>query len=256
MSFYGYTKEERNKIIARINDEIIADINSYSTKRFIAYFNDVDTYIRKAAYIAVGNIVKADSGVLKNVLDILEELGSHDSFRIRQTVINAAGEIGKQNFAAVEGFFDRGLRDAHHSPRNAVIGSIKKMGEVNPRPVLLWAKKHLHDDDKEVRRQICHGIELRGRSHPEDVLPLLRELQHDGASRVKTTLVHVLGQISYKKGCLEKVIGALKTWENKQLVHAALKEIMDVHKRYRTFTAVTPAEAKKFIEQKINISLR
>jgi HEAT repeat protein len=256
MSFYGYSKEERKKIIARINDEIIADIGSNSTKHFIGYFDDPDTYMRKSAYVAVGNIVDFNPEVLNKVLEMLEELSTHDSYRIRQTVINAAGEIGKKNFAAVEAFFDRGLRDNHHSPRNAVIGSIKKMGEVNPLPVLLWAKKHLHDNNKEVRRMICHGIELRGRTHPEDILPLLEQLQHDDTTRVRKTLVHVLGQISYKKGCLEQVIAALRTWENKQLVNAALTEIVDVHKRYRAFAAATPAEAKKFIEQKINISLR
>jgi hypothetical protein len=40
-------------------------------------------------------------------------------------MINAAGEIGKTNFESVEQFFDKGLFDEHHSPRNAVIGSIK-----------------------------------------------------------------------------------------------------------------------------------
>ena len=79
-------------------------------------------------------------------------------------MINAAGEIGKKDFLTVQHFFDKGLFDVHHSPRNAVIGSIKKMGEVNPKPVLLWAKKYLLHPDKEIRREICHGIELRGRT--------------------------------------------------------------------------------------------
>ena len=43
-------------------------------------------------------------------------------------------------FEILKHFFDKGLMDTHHSVRNAVIGSVKKMGEVNPKPVLNWAK--------------------------------------------------------------------------------------------------------------------
>lgn len=172
----------------------------------------------------------------------------HDDFKIRQTVINSAGEIGKTDFENVQQFFDKALFDKHHSPRNAVIGSIKKMGEVNPGPVLYWAKKLLHHPDKEIRREICHGIELRGRKYPQDILPLLQELQPDKTSRVRNTLVHVIGQISYKKGCLEMVVEHLKTWENKKLIADALEEIIDVHGRYKGFSALSQEQAQQYIE--------
>jgi hypothetical protein len=122
------------------------------------------------------------------------------------------------------------------------------MGEVNPTPVLIWSKKYLHHTDKEIRREICHGIELRGRKYPQDILPLLKELQFDNTSRVRKTLVHVLGQIAYKKGCLEIVIADLKTWTNQQLVSDAIAEIIDVHHRYKNFSALTQEEAKSYIE--------
>ncbi len=80
------------------------------------------------------------------------------------------------------------------------------MGEKNPEPVLTWAKNYLYHADKEIRREICNGIELRGRTHPQDILPLLKKLQHEKTARVRNTLIHVLGQISYKKGCLITVI--------------------------------------------------
>jgi len=120
---------------------------------------------------------------------------------------------------------------------------------VNPKPVLQWAKGYLHHPDKEIRREICHGIELRGRKYPEDILPLLQELQHDSTARVRNTLVHVLGQIAYKKGCLQTVISHLNKWENKELVADALEEIIDVHQRYRNFTVLTQDEARKYIGQ-------
>ena len=72
-------------------------------------------------------------------------------------------------------------------------------------------------------------------------------MQHDKTARVKNTLVHVLGQIAYKKGCLEIVINHLKTWENKQIVADALEEIIDVHDRYKNFSALTKKQAEQYI---------
>jgi hypothetical protein len=79
----------------------------------------------------------------------------------------------------------------------------------------------------------------------------LRKLQHDKTARVRNTLVHVLGQIAYKKGCLETVIADLKTWENKELVRDAVEEIIDVHYRYRDFSVLTQEEVKNYIEQEM-----
>ena len=153
-----------------------------------------------------------------------------------QKAVNAAGEIGKVDFAVVQPFFDKGLFDHHHSVRNAVIGSVKKMGEVNPQPVLEWAKTYLHHDDKEIRREICHGIELRGRKHPEDILPLLRELQFD-----KTARVQQIATIDVA------ATADLQTWDNKLLVEDALAEIVDVHYRYRNFSSLNQDEARAYI---------
>ena len=57
-----------------------------------------------------------------------------------------------------------------------------------------------------IRRAVVDGIELRGRTHPEEILPLLKEVQSDPDKKVRRRMIHVLGQISYKKGCLEKVV--------------------------------------------------
>ena len=141
-----------------------------------------------------------------------------------------------------------GLFDDHHRVRNAVIGSIKKMGEKNPVPVLKWSKPYLKHPDKEIRREICHGIELRGRTHPQDILPLLKELEFDETKRVTDTLVHVLGQIAYKNGCLKTVVAHLNTWENKPLVEKALDEIVDVHNRYKKFAVLSQDEAIVYID--------
>jgi HEAT repeat protein len=248
MAFYDLSKPERINVVAKINAGILNELNADKSKKITGWFSDDDTYIRKSAYLAVGRIYshkKLQSKIIK-ALDIL--LLNHD-FKIRQTTINAAGEIGKIHFETVAHFFDKGLFDDHHAVRNAVIGSIKKMGEVNPAPVLKWARQYLHHPDKEIRREICHGIELRGRKHPKDILPLLQELQFDKTARVRNTLVHVIGQIAYKKGCLKTVVEHLKTWENKDLAKDALEEIIDVHYRYRNFSALTQDEAKKHIAE-------
>lgn len=247
MSFYELSKEERTKLVEKISKETLAEINSGKFHKTVSCFSDEDTYIRKSAYLSIGRIYFANNNLRNKIIKLLDFLLNEDDFKVRQTTINAAGEIGKKEFDIVKHFFDKGLFDAHHSVRNAVIGSVKKMGEVNPKPVLTWAKEYLHHPDKEIRREICHGIELRGRTHPQDILPLLKELQHDKTLRVRKTLVHVLGQIAYKKGCLEIVVEHLKTWENKQLVQEAFEEIIDVHDRYKNFAVKTQEQAIQYI---------
>ncbi|HTL81294.1 MAG TPA: HEAT repeat domain-containing protein [Bacteroidia bacterium] len=252
MGFYDLSKEERVNVVARIEKDILSGIEKNLPEKIILYFSDDDTYIRKSAYIATGRIYSREKKLRKKMITLLNELFTEDDFRIRQTVVNTAGEIGIKEFGPVEHFFEKGLFDEHHSIRNAVIGSIKKAGAKNPKPVFRWAKKYLHHPDKEVRREICHGIELRGRKFPQDILPMLRELEFDKTARVRKTLVHVLGQIAYKKGCLETVIADLKTWKNKELVAEAIEEIIDVHERYRNFSAMTQKEAVAFIRKNHN----
>jgi hypothetical protein len=57
----------------------------------------------------------------------------------------------------------------------------------------------------------------------------------------------VIGQISYKKRCLEIVVENLKSWTNKELVIDASKEIVNVHRRYK-FATRTPEEANEYIK--------
>nr|WP_188928144.1 HEAT repeat domain-containing protein [Dyadobacter endophyticus] len=248
MAFYDLSKSERVDRVLAIRSDIKKALLSRNFQKIHSYYADADTYIRKSAYLVTGRLYSDEVALGPVILEMLFELFSDPNFKVRQTVINAAGEIGKTYFEEVRTIFDEGLKDPHHSPRNAVIGSVKKMGEVNPGPVLTWAKQYLHHEDKEIRREICHGIELRGRKHPEDILPLLQELQHDPTARVRNTLVHVIGQIAYKKGCLIKVLAHLKNWQNPALVEAALAEIIDVHDRYRNFAALTQVEAIKLID--------
>lgn len=249
MSYYDLTKEQRVKQVAQIKTDVFTGVQKHTFPKIISYLSDEDTYIRKAAYQAIGAIYLEHPALQKKIVSLLNKLLKEKSPHIRQTVINAAGEIGMKDFEAVESFFDRGLFDEHHSVRNAVIGSVKKMGQKNPKPVLKWAKQYLRHPEKEIRREICHGIELRGRTHPQDILPLLKELQHDKTSRVRNTLVHVLGQISYKKGCLETVIAHLNTWKNKELTLDAVDEIIDVHERYKDFAILSQQQATQYIKK-------
>ena len=59
----------------------------------------------------------------------------------------------------------------------------------------------------------------------------------------------MIGQIAYKKGCLEIVVEHLKHWENRKLVADAVKEIIDVYHRYRNFSALTQDEARIYIAE-------
>lgn len=249
MGFYNLSKDARNALVEQISKEIEDELHLGKKKHLLHYFSDDDTYIRKTAYLAIGKIFATDKKLQATIIQVLDTLLKEKDPKIRQTTVNAAGEIGKSDFEVVKHFFDTGLFDQHHSVRNAVIGSMKKMGEKNPKPVIEWSRHYLHHPDKEIRREICHGIELRGRTHPEDILPLLKELQFDKTKRVRWTLVHVIGQVSYKKGCLEKVMADIITWENKQLVTDAIAEIIDVHHRYRNFSFYTQDEARIYMER-------
>lgn len=249
MAFYDLAKQERDLLVKQIQALILKEMSAANHTAILPYFADEDTYIRKTAYLAIGKIYKTDIGHLPAIIKLLNDLLAHDDFKVRQTVVNAAGEIGKNDFAAVQAIFDKGLLDEHHAVRNAVIGSVKKMGEVNPSPVLGWAATYLQHPDKEIRREICHGIELRGRKYPQDILPLLKQLEFDPTKRVSSTLVHVIGQIAYKKGCLATVIADLKTWQNKELVDQAILEIIDVHERYKDFAVLSQQEAIDYISK-------
>ncbi len=249
MGFYDLSKAERAVLVAEIKTALHQDLYNSRISAFMKYFSDEDTYIRKAAYLGIGRIYIEESTLQFKIYDYLKYLLDSELPKVRQTVINAAGEIGKSNFALVRSFFDRALFDEHHSVRNAVIGSLKKMGQKNPKPALEWAAGYLKHQDKEVRREICHGIELRGRTHPQDILDMLKELQFDETARVRNTLIHVLGQIAYKKGCLETVVEALNHWENKELVSKALDEIVDVHRRYKDFAARSQESAINYISE-------
>lgn len=249
MSFYDLSKEERVKLVENINTQILIGIEKNKPSVLVTYFEDDDTYIRKTGYLAIGKIYNQHKNLQAKIIVILSELLKEEDAKIRQTCINAAGEIGMKDFKIVETFFDIGLFDKHHSVRNAVIGSVKKMSQKNPKPTLAWAKKYLHHGDKEVRREICHGIELRGRTHPQDILPLLKELQHDKTARVRNTLIHVIGQIAYKKGCIETVIADLNTWDDRELTDEAIDEIVDVHERYKNFSFLTQKQAVDYISK-------
>ena len=248
MGFYDLSKSERNLLVEQINQEIASDLSLGLNEKIIIYFSDEDTYIRKTGYLAIGKIFYSQPQLQTSIFSTLKALMQSSDELIRQTVINATGEIGKFHFDKIEDFMNTGLFDKHHRVRNAVIGSIKKMGEKNPVPVLKWSKPYLKHPDKEIRREICHGIELRGRTHPQDILPLLKELEFDETKRVTDTLVHVLGQIAYKNGCLKTVVAHLNTWENKPLVEKALDEIVDVHNRYKKFAVLSQDEAIVYID--------
>ncbi|HXB40901.1 MAG TPA: HEAT repeat domain-containing protein [Bacteroidia bacterium] len=249
MAFYDLKKEDRVVLVSEMNAEILNELKLNKSIKIYSYFSDEDTYIRKTAYLAIGKIYKREEKLQMGILKLLDKLFLSQNEKVRQTSINAAGEIGIIDFAVIESLMDKGLFDKHHSVRNAVIGSVKKMGEKNPKPVLKFAKRYLRHEDKEIRREICHGIELRGRKFPQDILPLLKQLQNDKTARVRNTLVHVLGQIAYKKDCLETVVADLKRWENKELVTEAIDEIIDVHKRYKNFSVKTQKEAISYISK-------
>ncbi len=252
MGYYDLTKDERVQFYSKMKDDILIDITENKLHYILLYAADSDTYIRKNTYLILGRLHDSNPSFQSKIIKILGKLMSNENEKVRQTTVNCLGEIGKKDAEIALKFFETALFDKHHSVRNAVIGSLKKMGQVNPKPILSFAKKYLHHPEAEIRREVIHGIELRGRTHPEEVLPLLEEVQFEKVKRVRNMVIHVLGQISYKKGCLEKVVQALLKWGNKELVDEALVEILDIHDRYQDFSVKTYQEAKEYIETQFN----
>ena len=255
MGFYDLSKIERQKLVKEIEDKIlqsILDLGNVTDNIIIPetiwnYSADNDTYIRKNAYLAIGRIYLEHIDLEKIILLLLDTMLEDKNERVRQTSVYALGEIGKKDADNVTKPFEKALVDEHHSVRNAMIGALKQMGLKNPVPTFKFAKMHLHDDDPIIRREIIHGIELRGRTHPEEVLPLLKQLQNEKVKTVRDMIIHVIGQISYKKGCLEIVVENLKSWTNKEIVIDASAEIINVHRRYK-FATRTPEEANEYIK--------
>lgn len=260
MGFYDLSKEERLRLADKIQKEIKTTIQENNKpiinvlpENIVKYSSDNDTYIRKIAYTSMGKIYFDNDDLKPKIMEILSLMLDHQSELVRQTSVYALGEIGKKDSSIVMDKFEIVLNDKNHKVRNAVIGALKQMGQKNPEPTFKFAKKHLHDDNPKIRREIVHGIELRGRTHPEEVLPLLEELQDEDVAEVRNMIIHVIGQISYKKGCLEKVVDSLNHWKNIELVQEALDEIIEVHKRYK-FAVKTTEEAEEYIKVHSNVS--
>ena len=249
MGFYDLSKEERKHVVQTLKKDVEEDLAQGKHTTIEQYASDTDTYIRKNTYLIIGRYYIGHHQKRTTVLEILKNLLGNPHEKIRQTVVYSLGEIGKKHTEEVLTLLERGFHDPHHSVRNAAIGALKQMSEKNPAPTLHFAKNLLHHPDPKIRRIIVHGIELRGRTHPEDILPLLAEVQHDKDATVRSYVIHVVAQSSYKKGCLEKVIATLHTWDNKQLVEKTLQEILDVHKRYEHFSEKTYQEARDYINQ-------
>jgi HEAT repeat protein len=260
MGFYDLSKDERQKLVNKTEEDIlqaILDLDSQlDNKEKITvipeiirkYASDSDTYIRKNAYKAIGRLYWVYTDLREKILHILDEMLKDSDEKVRQTSVYALGEIGMKDNGSIMKIFEKALTDEHHSVRNAVIGALKQMGQKNPEPTFEFVRKHFHDDDPKIRREMVHGIELRGRTHPEEVLPLLEELQDENVKEVRSMVIHVVGQISYKKTCLETVVDSLKTWKNLEIVREAAEEILKVHRRYK-FAARSPEDAENYIKE-------
>lgn len=250
MGFYDLSRPERERLLQKIEQEIASALENDKPAEIEQYASDSDTHVRKNVYLILGRLYRDQQGSRTKILAVIISLLRSSDEKVRQTAVYALGEIGKVDAGKAIELLGETLSDEHHSVRNAVIGALKQTGEKNPEPVLEFARKYLHNPDPKIRREIVHGLELRGRTHPEEILPFLQELENDPDKKIRETLVHVIGQISYKKGCLEKVVVSLKTWNNRALVEKAIGEILDVHKRYEKFSARSYKEAEHILKIK------
>ncbi|MEJ2628752.1 MAG: HEAT repeat domain-containing protein [bacterium] len=249
MSYYDLTKKERETFKAKIENSIKLDFLNNKYESILKYATDEDTYVRRNVYISIGKIYREEKKHRKKIISLLKILVDNGDEKVRQVVVYSAGEIGKVNFEDIIEILEQALFDHHNSVLNAVTGALKQLGDKNPIPTLRFVKKHLRNLDTNIQVRLLHGLELRGRTHPEDILPILAEYQDESQSKVMKMIIHILGQISYKQGCLEKVMCILKSWKNKNLVEKALKEIIKVHRNYAKFSYLSPEEVQDIIKK-------
>lgn len=98
MGFYDLSKQDRVKVTEKINRDIINDLNNNSLTKIQSYFSNDDTYIRKLGYSLIGKIDFTHESLQQKIISMLKILLQQDDFRIRQTAINTAGEIGRFEF--------------------------------------------------------------------------------------------------------------------------------------------------------------
>ena len=84
-------------------------------------------------------------------------------------------------------------------------------------------------------------------------MPILRLLQFETHKRVRPMLIHIFGQMSYKKGCLEKVTTELLTWQDKALADECFDEIVKQHyhinNHFRTVETLSPLECEEYLRK-------
>src|SRR5947207_550295 len=147
MGFYDVPLKERQNLVKKIENEIESDLGSSTIQNILKYFSDKDTYIRKTAYLGIGKLYFAKSELKVNILDALNKLFENQDEKVRQTVVNAFGEIGKKEADKALSIYRKAMLDSDHSVRNAVIGSLKKMGEKNPKPVLDFSREFVRNSN-------------------------------------------------------------------------------------------------------------
>ena len=252
MGYYDLSAPERKKVYEQMETDIVDDLSYGNVKNIKRYASDTDSYIRKNCYLILGRLYKSNEKIRESILSILDLLSRSNDEKVRQTTVYSLGEIGKIHFDVVAKRLELFLHDTHHSVKNGLTGAIKQMGEKNPKPVFAWVRTKIKKCDPDMQKRILHGLELRGRTHPEDLLPIIKEIVKESMDKKTRKMVtHIIGQISYKKGCLEKVTHELKSWKDKSIVAECEREILSVHTRYEKFSVLNLKEAEKYLEKNL-----
>lgn len=246
MNYYDLSPDERKQRKAKIKQDLMDALSSSDYERIIQWIGNNDTHTRKVAYLALRKLYCNENQYRISIQKLMDRFIHDENEKIRQTIVYTAGEIGCYDFDTAEKYIEAGLFDPHHSVRNAATGALKVAGNKND-SILDFCQKHIQSAVPEVRRLVCHGLELRGRTRPKEILPLLKQLQHDEQKRVHDMLVHVLGQISYKKGCFYLVCDEVRSWENECLFSEFKKETIEVHESYAKFSELSVKEVSEYL---------
>ena len=123
MAFYDLSKEERAALVRQMEAMIAKAVQTSQLQPLLLYAADEDTYIRKSTYQALGKIYQVQPvAVLRAITTLLQ----HSDAKVRQTAINAAGEIGRHDFSAVRAYKDFAVK----TQEEAIAFMAKHFGDI------------------------------------------------------------------------------------------------------------------------------
>jgi hypothetical protein len=95
VGYYDLSKEQRDQLYNKMKNNILHDIVENELDQIKKYASDDDIYIRKNTYLIIGRMYHLNPAFHDVIIEMAKGLLSNENEKIRQTMVNCLGEIGK-----------------------------------------------------------------------------------------------------------------------------------------------------------------